>query len=153
MCKYYTQKHYDCDYNPFHSHGVNTRAGLSCILYLKVPKSIEEYKGHRQNLTNATGQCDGYTQLIWGQNTRKELYELKHEEQEYIKPVVGKLIIFPHWLNHQVMPFFSEGERRTLSCNFNVYDTKEESLKYMSDREKKNLKKYNEQVKHDKLQI
>ena len=81
------------------------------------------------------------------------MYELKHEEQEYIKPVVGKLIIFPHWLNHQVMPFFSEGERRTLSCNFNVYDTKEESLKYMSDREKKNLKKYNEQVKHDKLQI
>ena len=35
------------------------------------------------------------------------------------------------------MPFFGEGERRTLSCNFNVYDTKEESMKYMSDREKK----------------
>jgi len=152
----WTVNSYSGDYNPFHSHGVKTRAGLSCIMYLKVPKCIEQNKNDDQSmleLTNATGQCDGWTQLIWGQNTRKELYELKHQEQEYIKPVVGKLIIFPHWLNHQVMPFFGEGERRTLSCNFNIYDAKEESLKYMTEREKKDLKKYNEQVKHDKLQI
>ena len=136
----WTVHSYAGDYNPFHSHGVHTRAGLSCILYLKVPKSIEENNIDETvlpKLTNATGWCDGYTQLIWGQNTRKELYELKHQEQEYVLPIVGKLIIFPHWLNHQVMPFFGEGERRTLSCNFNVYDTKKETLKYMSDREKK----------------
>ena len=135
----WTVHSYAGDYNPFHSHGVHTRAGLSCILYLKVPKCIEHnYNGETMiKLTEATGQCDGWTQLIWGQNTRKELYELKHQEQEYIMPIVGKLILFPHWLNHQVMPFFGEGERRTLSCNFNVYDTKEESMKYMSEREKK----------------
>ena len=35
-----------------------------------------------------------------------------------VKPEVGKIVIFPKWLNHQVYPFFGEGERRTLSANF-----------------------------------
>ena len=44
-------------------------------------------------------------------------------------------------------------QKHRFNCNFNIYDAKEESLKYMTEREKKDLKKYNEQVKHDKLQI
>ena len=43
--------------------------------------------------------------------------------EEYIKPEVGTLIMFPSWLRHGVMPFFSnkkDDERRTLSANINV---------------------------------
>ena len=29
-------------------------------------------------------------------------------------------LIFPSWLQHCVMPFFGEGERRTMSANFNI---------------------------------
>jgi len=37
----WTVHSYSGDYNPLHSHGVRTSAGLSCILYLKVPEQIE----------------------------------------------------------------------------------------------------------------
>ena len=47
------------------------------------------------------------------------------------------MLIFPHWLNHQVMPFFGKGERRSLAVNFNIRDTKEQVKKYMSAREQR----------------
>ena len=40
-----------------------------------------------------------------------------------IKPEVGTLIMFPSWLRHGVMPFFSDvpnDERRTFSANINI---------------------------------
>ena len=43
--------------------------------------------------------------------------------EEYIKPEVGTLIMFPSWLRHGVMSFFSDvpnDERRTFSVNINV---------------------------------
>tara|TARA_B100001996_G_scaffold381594_1_gene371340 strand:- start:1101 stop:1853 length:753 start_codon:yes stop_codon:yes gene_type:complete len=131
---------YSGDYNPFHSHGVNTPAGVSCILYLKVPDCIsekEDKKGIGPILNDASGDVDGFTQLIWGTNTRKEIYELRGQEQDYVKPRVGLLVMFPNWLNHQVMPYFGEGERRTLSANFDVFDSEEEKMKYMSKQEQK----------------
>ena len=75
--------------------------------------------------------------MIWGTNTRKELFELREQEQEFVKPEVGLMLIFPHWLNHQVMPFFGKGERRSLAANFNIRDTKEQVKKYMSAREQR----------------
>ena len=45
------------------------------------------------------------------------------------------MLIFPHWLKHQVLPFFVEGERRSIAMNWNVIDREEEKRKYMSDRE------------------
>ena len=130
---------YSGDYNPFHSHGVESPAGLSSFLYLKVPKCIADKSKERDStsLNNASGAADGWTQLIWGTNTRKELFELREQEQEFVKPVVGLMLIFPHWLNHQTMPFFGKGERRSLAANFNIRDTKDEVKKYMSAREQR----------------
>ena len=128
----WTVHSYAGDYNPFHSHGTLTPAGLSCILYLKVPDCIKE-KPEAPTLNSATNDCDGFTQLIWGTSTTLDVYSLRGAEQEMIKPEVGKILIFPRWLNHQVYPFFGEGERRTLSANFNVYYSKEESKKYGLD--------------------
>ena len=128
----WTVHSYAGDYNPFHSHGTLTPAGLSCIIYLKVPDCIKE-KSEVPTLTSASGDCDGFTQLIWGTATTLDVYSLKNSGQEMIKPEVGKMLIFPKWLNHQVWPFFGEGERRTLSANFNVYYSKEESKNYGLD--------------------
>ena len=128
----WTVHSYAGDYNPFHSHGTLTPAGLSCIIYLKVPDCIKE-KPEVPTLNGASGDCDGFTQLIWGTATTLDMYSLKNSGQEMIKPEVGKMLIFPKWLNHQVWPFFGEGERRTLSANFNVYYSKEESKNYGLD--------------------
>ena len=125
----WTVHSYAGDYNPLHSHGTHTPAGLSCILYLKVPDCIKE-KSDTPKLNYASGDCDGFTQLIWDTSTTYDTYGLYNPGQEMIKPEVGKIIIFPKWLNHQVYPFFGEGERRTLSANFNVYYSANENKKY-----------------------
>ena len=114
------------DYNLLHDHGVETNItpiGMSSILYLKVPDCIKEkHKNDTEYLemdhTNASGDVDGFTQILWGVTSRKEMLDLKHPSSEYIFPEEGKMIIFPHWLLHSVTPFFGEGERRTLSANF-----------------------------------
>jgi len=114
---------YEGDYNPVHDHGTRTPMGLSCILYLKVPPQIrklgnpaEEFKG----LNNSSGAVDGFTYLSWGVNGMRDINMLRPITEEYIKPEVGMMLMFPSWLRHGVMPFFGEGERRTFSANMNV---------------------------------
>ena len=120
----WTVHSYEGDYNPLHAHGCQTPAGLSMIFYLKVPKCIED-KPSFPTLHNATGDIDGHTGLITTTNTISDVYRLKLDAQEYIKPKKGFMIIFPNWLQHCVMPFFGDGERRTMSANFNIRDSKE----------------------------
>jgi hypothetical protein len=115
---------YAGDYNPLHDHGGHTPLGLSSILYLKVPPVIAEKpavaQGGAPMLNAASGNCDGYTQFVWGATGMRDFSLLRPPSQQYVKPDVGKLIIFPNWLLHRVEPFFGEGERRTLSCNMDV---------------------------------
>jgi len=115
---------YEGDYNPLHDHGGHTPLGLSSIVYLKVPPVIAEKQavphGGAPRLNMASGNCDGFTQLIWGATGMRDFSLLRPPTQQYIKPEVGKLVLFPNWLLHRVEPFFGEGERRTLSCNMDV---------------------------------
>lgn len=114
---------YEGDYNPVHDHGTRTSMGLSCILYLKVPPQIEALGNPSDDfggLNNASGNVDGFTYLCWGVNGMRDINMLRPITEEYVKPEVGTLIMFPSWLRHGVMPFFGEGERRTFSCNINV---------------------------------
>ena len=127
----WTVHSYAGDYNPLHAHGCQTPSGMSMILYLKVPKCIEEKPSFPQ-LHNATGDIDGHTGLITSTNTVHDVYRLKLDAQEYIKPKKGFMIIFPNWLQHCVMPFFGEGERRTMSANFNIRDSKKTVAQFKS---------------------
>ena len=133
---------YAGDYNPYHDHGVQTMAGLSGFLWLKNPECIEKLDPVPAGLNNASGSVDGFTQLIWGTNTRKDIMSLHGQQEEFIKPEVGVMLIFPNWLKHQVMPFFSEGERRSLAMNWNVTDTEAQLRQFMSEREEEKYDAY-----------
>ena len=135
----WTVHSYEGDYNPLHAHGCQTPAGLSMIFYLKVPKCIED-KPSFPTLHNATGDIDGHTGLITTTNTIADVYRLKLDAQEYIKPKKGFMIIFPNWLQHCVMPFFGDGERRTMSANFNIRDSKETVAQFKSPTLNKEVK-------------
>jgi hypothetical protein len=115
---------YEGDYNPLHDHGGNTPLGLSSILYLMVPSVIAAkaavLHGGAPKMSSASGNCDGFTQLVWGATGMRDFSLLRPPTQQYIKPEVGKLLVFPNWLLHRVEPFFGDGERRTLSCNMDV---------------------------------
>ena len=133
---------YAGDYNPYHDHGVQTMAGLSGFLWLKNPECIEKLDPVPAGLNNASGSVDGFTQLIWGTNTRKDIMSLRGQQEEFIKPEVGVMLIFPNWLKHQVMPFFGEGERRSLAMNWNVTDTEAQLRQFMSEREEEKYDAY-----------
>jgi hypothetical protein len=114
---------YEGDYNPIHDHGTRTPIGLSCILYLKVPPQIEKLGNPSEEfegLNNSSGAVDGFTYLSWGINGMRDINMLRPITEEYIKPSVGTMLLFPSWLRHGVMPFFGEGERRTFSANMSV---------------------------------
>jgi len=138
---------YAGDYNPYHDHGVQTMAGLSGFLWLKNPECIEELDPVPAGLNNASGKIDGFTHLIWGTSTRKDVLSLHSIEEDYVKPEVGSMLIFPNWLKHAVLPFFGEGERRSLAMNWNVTDTEAQLRQFMSEREEKKYDEYLEKKK------
>ena len=140
---------YAGDYIPLHDHGCRTSAGLSMILYLKVPECIQKLPdpsefGGGVDINHASGVVDGYTYFTWGNNNMRDVVALKPVTEEYVKPEKGTLIIFPNWLRHSVNPFFGEGERRTFSSNVNIFNKqnfkiKGKSFSEMSDEEKEGI--------------
>jgi hypothetical protein len=116
---------YSGDYNPLHSHGVKTQAGLSCILYLKVPEQIENIPDPSEesiSLNKSSGAVDGFTYFTWGDGDNQDVNRFRPVTEEYVKPEVGTMLIFPNWLRHAVMPFYGDGERRTFSANMNIFE-------------------------------
>jgi hypothetical protein len=138
---------YAGDYNPLHDHGVQTMAGLSGFLWLKVPKCIEELDENPAQMNNASGSVDGFTHLVWGTNSRKDIMGLQTLKEQYVKPEVGVMLVFPNWLKHQVLPFFGEGERRSLAMNWNITDTEQQLRSMMSEREETKYDEYLEAKK------
>ena len=142
----WTNHAYAGDFNPYHDHGCQTMAGLSGFLWLKVPEAIESLREQPETLSNASGAVDGFTHLIWGTNGRKDMLQLRGQTEDYVKPIVGTMLVFPNWLKHQVLPFFGEGERRSMAMNWNVHDSEQEIMKHLSEREKANYEKMKEDV-------
>ena len=114
-------------YNPEHDHPSDADIGLSCIMYLTVPMGISAGDGSEKStsLAGASGLVNGYTRFCWGHNSTTDMKKLKPSTEQYIKPEVGQLLMFPSWLNHSVLPFTGEGERRSLSANINMFPAEE----------------------------
>ena len=152
---------YAGDYNPYHTHGCNTPAGLSGFMWLSNPQSIEdkwdEWTAKLEpgapkipNLNNASGIIDGWTQCIWDVTSQRDLVSLKSVGEEWFKPTVGHMYIFPNWLHHQVYPFSGEGERLSIAMNWNVYDSDEQILMGRSEEQKKEFYAVQEKRKKEK---
>jgi len=127
MKSMWVNRSYAGDYNPEHDHPSDADIGLSCIMYLTVPMGISAGDGSKKStsLAGASGLVDGYTRFCWGQNSTTDMKKLKPSTEQYIKPEVGQLLMFPSWLNHSVLPFTGEGERRSLSANINMFPAEE----------------------------
>ena len=82
MFEAWTVHSYAGDYNPLHDHGCRTEAGLSMILYLKVPECIQKLPdpselGGGVDINHASGVVDGYTYFTWGNNNMRDVVALK----------------------------------------------------------------------------
>ena len=115
---------YAGDYNPIHDHGTQTIMGISCTTWTKVPPQIiqgprpgsEEY-----GLYNASGESDGCLCFNYGQRSQWDKERLKPTQNIVVRPKVGRLYLFPSWMQHMVYPFRGEGERRTVAANLNCF--------------------------------
>lgn len=96
-----------------------TTADLSCILYLKVPDQVAgmvEVPGWGMIDDGKAGETtEGYTHLSWGQPSENKL--LKPATDQYLRPEVGRMLIFPSWVNYVILPFSGEGELRVLTSS------------------------------------
>tara|TARA_R110002096_G_scaffold365634_1_gene558966 strand:- start:296 stop:991 length:696 start_codon:yes stop_codon:yes gene_type:complete len=115
---------YAGDYNPLHDHGTQTMMGISCTTWTKVPDKIVAQPSTgdlNYNLYNSSGDCDGYIAFNYGQSATTDKERLKPTQCVVMKPEVGKMYLFPSWLQHMVYPFQGEGERRTVAANLNAF--------------------------------
>tara|TARA_R100000234_G_scaffold58967_1_gene35628 strand:- start:9273 stop:9980 length:708 start_codon:yes stop_codon:yes gene_type:complete len=115
---------YDGDYNPIHDHGTKTLMGISTTAWTKVPPQIGNVNANSPtySLYNESGHSDGCIAFQYGQVSVIDAERLKPAQSFVMTPEVGKLLLFPSWLQHMVYPFKGEGERRTIASNLNCFD-------------------------------
>ena len=134
---------YEGDYNPIHDHVVKTEMGISCSTWTKVPAQIGKLgEGENQSkeftLYGSSGAVDGFLNFTYGLNQIKDSERLRPSQARAIKPEVGRLLMFPSWMQHGVYPFFGEGERRTVAANLNCWDVDPEELMEVRDAQQQN---------------
>ena len=138
----WTNHAYAGDYNPLHDHNAATQGGLSGFIWLKQPDCLKvEHENSYMN--GASGVSDGTTQLIWGLRARQDVDSLYCPTESYYVPEEGTMLVFPNWMKHQVMPFYGEGERRSLAMNWAIVDSQNQLLDNMSPAE---IKSYHENI-------
>ena len=103
---------YKGDFNPVHIHDAN----LSGVAFLKIPPGFDAEYAKEDH--HPTAGCLEFLGSMPNHFAR----------HSYIaKPEVGDFYLFPSWLTHQVYPFRSEGERRSLA--FNIHFTMDKPIK------------------------
>ncbi len=94
------------EYNPIHWH----TGHISGAGWLKLPDNFGTTKINKKNNPN------GKIHFIHGSK------QFLSNPRTEISPKVGDMCIFPHYLMHEVYPFNSEGERRSISFNALIDD-------------------------------
>jgi hypothetical protein len=119
---------YEGDYNPIHDHGTKTIMGISTTAWTKVPQQILDQPvagSPEYSLYNTSGDCDGYIAFQYGINSLMDTDRLRPPQSFVMQPEVGKLLVFPSWLQHMVYPFKGKGERRTVASNLNCWEVEQ----------------------------
>jgi hypothetical protein len=123
---------YDGDYNPIHDHGTKTLMGISTTAWTKVPSQIgakATANTPNYSLYNESGHSDGCIAFQYGRVSVLDSERLTPAQSFVMTPEVGKLLVFPSWLQHMVYPFKGEGERRTIASNLNCWDVQTDNAK------------------------
>ena len=96
---------YAGDFNPIHIHDAN----LSGVCFLRLPPGYEEE--YRREDHHPTVGCLEFLGSMPNHFANHSYL---------VKPQIGDLYLFPSHLAHQVYPFRSKGERRSMSFNIHL---------------------------------
>ena len=95
------------EFNPPHTH---LNCDLSSVLFVKIPEGLKE---EHKKFTGTRGG-PGAISFIYGESQSHVISNI------FFFPEEGDFFIFPATLTHFVAPFMSEGERISMSANFNL---------------------------------
>ena len=95
------------EFNPPHIH---TNCDVSSVLFVKVPKKLKE----ENKKFTGTGGGPGAISFSYGESQPHSI------SYKSFFPEEGDLFIFPATLTHFVAPFMAQGERISISANFNL---------------------------------
>lgn len=84
----------------FHSTHVHPQGWLSSVFYVEVPASIENEESKEGWLHFGQAKLDRTSPL---------------EKERIVRPVAGKLVLFPSYMWHGTIPFNSDDERMTIA--------------------------------------
>ena len=103
------------EFNPLHNH-----FGLySFVVFMKIPTHWKEQ--HALPISaNSNIPCASDFEFVWSEKGTESLYKhsfcLSSEDE-------GRMLFFPAWLKHQVLPFYEcKEERVTISGNIRLYE-------------------------------
>ena len=96
---------YAGDFNPMHIHDAN----LSGVIFLAMPPDFEEEYAREDH--HPTAGCLEFIGAVANHFANHSYL---------VKPEVGDFYLFPSWLTHQVYPFRSKGERRSMAFNLHL---------------------------------
>jgi len=96
------------EWNPSHAH----TGDISCVMYLQVPKVIQEENKKTEESKNSNTPSAGKIEFMYGDNIGYS------KEGSLITPYEKDIYLFPAKLKHQVYPFKSKVERISVSVNF-----------------------------------
>ena len=94
-------RQFEGEYNPIHWHGGH----ISGVAYIKLPEIMKKNK-FKNNFDK-----NGNIAFIYGSR------QFLSHSIFTVKPEIGDIYLFPHYMMHTVYPFYGKGERRSLSFN------------------------------------
>jgi hypothetical protein len=101
------------DYHRTHNHPMSAFSGVYCVRTpeLTLPDGTLDFHDPRPQV-----------------NYYQPIVPLFGDDLRSVSLRAGDLVIFPGWLKHSVNPFFVDGERITISINFDYQTTAHDSL-------------------------
>jgi uncharacterized protein (TIGR02466 family) len=96
------------EWNPYHSH----TGDISCVLYLKVPKEIDNENLKSETSSQSNTPSAGKIEWLHGDS-------IGYDNSAFVAtPKEKDIYFFPAKLKHMVYPFKSKTERISMSVNF-----------------------------------
>jgi len=113
------------EWNPSHNH----TGKISCVMYLRVPKEIEEENDKGEHTSKSNTPSAGRIEFQFGN------VGMPYSSGGYIRtPKEKQIFFFPAALSHLVYPFQADTERVSVSVNFDDRTELENALKGVGER-------------------
>ncbi|MBM74008.1 MAG: hypothetical protein CMK59_01300 [Proteobacteria bacterium] len=118
VCDMWLNIQQEADFNPLHSHSTYSNVGLSSFAWLSFPQEVLD--NVKNGVFDDRNQA-GWTHIHYGKTPSYGDRFFMFPQKISLVPEIGKLYLFPSWLEHVVYPFKGDGQRVSIATNINIW--------------------------------